>query len=118
MTGNGAARAESARSAKTDIRISTVRSAIDIQTRDFDPHGVIKIIRSGEQSVRARVEAIRKAFHSELARHGEPGRAKKAIAELKKQLPGVLWSGTFTEHQYKAAVTKLEHLEQAGLFNV
>jgi hypothetical protein len=46
-------------------------------------------IRTGGKGIREKVERIR----ADLDQHGD----KKVVAELKKQLPGVLWSGTFTQ---------------------
>ena len=79
------------------ISVSMVSSAIDIQTRDFDATAIIKIIRCGERNIRAQVEDIRKTLWRELETHGDHTLAKRAVAGAKKQLPAVLWSGTFTE---------------------
>jgi BT4734-like, N-terminal domain/Protein of unknown function (DUF3987) len=96
---NGATtQTENGRRAKTDIRrISTVQSATDTETHDFDANGIINIIRSGGKVIRPQVEAIRKTWRSELGSHGDYKLAKKAIDLAKKQLPAVTWSGTFTE---------------------
>src|SRR5262245_27727530 len=79
------------------MRVSMVSSATDIQTRDFDATAIIKIIRCGERNIRAQVEDIRKTLRRELDTHGDHTLAKRAVAGAKKQLPAVLWSGTFTE---------------------
>jgi hypothetical protein len=79
------------------ISVSMVSSAIDIQTRDFDATAIIKIIRCGEMNIRTQVEVIRKTLRRELDTHGDHTLAKRAVAGAKKQLPAVLWSGTFTE---------------------
>jgi hypothetical protein len=79
------------------ILVSTVTSVIDTIPRDYDARKVIETIRTGGKEVRARVELTRETLQRELAMHGDAKRAKVAAAELKKQLPAVLWSGTFAK---------------------
>jgi hypothetical protein len=86
------------------IQISTVTSAIDTAPHDYDARRVIETIRTGGKEVRGRVELIRETLQRELAIHGDAKRAKVAAAELKKQLPAVLWSGTFTKRANDALV--------------
>src|SRR5262245_339108 len=82
--------------AYSTISVSMVSSAIDIQTRDLDATEILKVIRSGERNIRGQVDDIRKTLRRELDAHGDHARAKRAVTEAKKQLPAVLWSGTFT----------------------
>ena len=86
------------------IQVSTVTSALDTVPRDYDASRVIKTIRTGGKEVRGRVELIRETSERELAIHGDAKRAKIAAGELKKQLPAVLWSGTFTKRANNALV--------------
>ncbi len=79
------------------IQVSTVTSALDTVPRDYDARRVIETIRTGGKELRGRVELIRETSQRELAIHGDAKRAKVAAAELKKQLPAVLWSGRFTK---------------------
>jgi hypothetical protein len=58
---------------------------------------VTEVIRTGGKKLRGQVEAIRATLQRELTTHGDYKRAKQEVSELKKQLPAVLWSGTFTE---------------------
>jgi hypothetical protein len=84
--------------------VSTVTSAIDTVPRDYDARRFIGTIRTGGKELRGRVELIRETLQRELAIHGDAKRAKVAAAELKKQLPAVLWSGTFTKRANDALV--------------
>jgi hypothetical protein len=79
------------------IPVSTVTSAVDTVPRDYDARTVIEAIRTGGKELRGRVELIRETLQRELAIHGDAKRAKVAAAEIKKQLPAVLWSGQFSQ---------------------
>jgi hypothetical protein len=87
------------------ISVSTVASATDTGTRDYDASTVIEAIRTGGKKLRGQVEAIRTTMQRELSQHGEHKRAKRAIDPLKKQLPGVLWSGQFSQRANGKLVT-------------
>src|SRR2546421_1614293 len=86
------------------ILVSTVPFALSIETRDYDAEKLIEVIRTGGKDVRGRVEQLRETLQRELTSHGDPKRAKQTAGELKKQLPGVMWSGTFTERKTDALV--------------
>src|SRR5258708_39679759 len=47
---------------------------------------------------------IGETWERKLAQEGAPRRAKREEGELKKQLPAVLWSGTFTRRANDALV--------------
>src|SRR5262245_22453355 len=79
------------------LRVSAVHRATDTATRDYDATVLIEAIRTGGKKLRGQVEGIRDTRRREIATHGDERRAKQAANELKKQLPAVLWSGTFTE---------------------
>jgi hypothetical protein len=86
------------------IHVSTVPCALSTETRDYDARKLVEVIRTGGKDVRGRVEQLRETLQRELASHGDPKRAKQAVGELKKQLPAVLWSGTFTKRANDALV--------------
>jgi hypothetical protein len=86
------------------IQVSTVSSATDTQTRNYDASTVIEAIRTGGKKLRGQVEQIRNRHEAELAITGDLKKAKSAIDPLKKQLPGVTWSGTFTKRANNALV--------------
>lgn len=79
------------------IRVSAVNHATDTTTRDYDTTFIIEAIRTGGKKLRGQVDAIRNTLQRELAQDGDYKRAKQATSELKRQLPAVLWSGTFTQ---------------------
>src|SRR6266480_4350066 len=85
------------------IQVSTVTAVTDTATRDYDVEKLIASIRTSGKLQR-QVEELRQTYRRELAQHGDPKRAKLAAGELKKQLPAVLWSGTFTERKNDALV--------------
>jgi VirE-like protein len=78
-------------------RLSAVNHATDTATRDYDATVVVEAVRTGGKGLRGQVEGIRVRLQHELAAHGNYKRAKQATSELKRQLPAVLWSGTFTQ---------------------
>src|SRR6266568_2336919 len=79
--------------------VSMVRDATATETRDEEACRIIFAIRSFKH--RAQVDQIRAEYQTALA----DGRdAKKAVAELKKSLPGVLWSGQFKTRDKNVAV--------------
>jgi hypothetical protein len=86
------------------IQVSTVPCALSTETRDYDAEKLIEVIRTGGKDLRGRVEQLRETLQRELVTHGDPKRAKQAAGELKKQLPAVLWSGTFTKRKNDALV--------------
>src|SRR5437660_1722427 len=87
------------------IQVSTVKSAYSTETQDFDAHGLVSVIRTGGKELRGKVERLRDAFARELGSHGDQKRAKRAVSELKTQLPGVLWSGKFSKRDKEGLVS-------------
>src|SRR6266481_2213574 len=79
------------------LQISTVTSALKTATQHFAAGTVIEAIKTGGKKLRGQVEQLRNTLGRELAMHGDVKRAKQAAADLKKQLPAVLWSGTFSK---------------------
>jgi hypothetical protein len=81
------------------IKVSWVKCALDTVPRECTADRVIEAIRTGGKDRRLcqQVAQIRNRFECELALFfGDIKKAKEAIGELKKQLPAVLLSGTFT----------------------
>jgi putative DNA primase/helicase len=56
---------------------------------------ILQAIKQGRW--REQVARIRHLYNSELKRTGSHEKAKKAVEHLKKNLPGVMWSGTFSQ---------------------
>jgi hypothetical protein len=79
------------------IAVSTFANATNITPRDMNVETVLKSIRSGGKKLKGQIQQIRNRFQAERAITGDYKKAKLAIAALKKQLPGVTWSGTFSQ---------------------
>jgi hypothetical protein len=93
-----------ARSRVNSFKVSTVKSATFTETKDRDANDVLEAIRTGGKTLRGKIEQIR-----DKLRYGDAS-AKQLAQELKKQLPAVMWSGTFTERKNGALV------KHSGLF--
>jgi hypothetical protein len=83
------------------LSVSYVQNARENRTEHCDVPGIIEWIRDDSPfKTRARIENIRRKFQSVMDSTGnDRAAAKKAIDELKKRLPGVMWSGTFAPKQ-------------------
>ena len=90
--------------------ISRVLNAEDTATRDIGVEAVLTAIRTGGKKLRGQITQIRNRFESELDITGDLKAAKLAVEKLKKDLPGVTWSGRFS---YRASDKLLQH---SGLF--
>jgi len=66
------------------MKVSVCDSATATTTRDFEPVALLDTIRTGGKNLKRQIEAIRQANGEERDR-------------LKKKLPGVMWSGTFSQ---------------------
>ena len=92
---------------KRGIIVSTVRCAVETTPLDLDVCDVVKIIQTGGKKLRHQITQIRNRFEAELAiAGGDLKAAKLAVEQLKKDLPGVTWSGTFS---YRASDKLLQH---------
>lgn len=84
------------------IRVSCVRNVKDTKTRDYNAEEIIAAIRS-DTELRDSIEKIRQKFQSVMAASGNDRRAaKQAVAEAKRMLPGVMWSGRFSSRNTNA----------------
>ena len=88
----------------TAIRVSCVKNAKDVTTTDYDAKEIIESIRDNKYfKLRDSIEDIRKTFRNTLATQPNDRRAaKEAVADKKKRLPGVLWSGIFSQRKRDA----------------
>jgi len=80
-----------------DVLVSMVENATDTKTRDIGIDQVLTGVRTGGRKLKEQITQIRKRFEAELAITGERKKAKLAIDALKKQLPAVMWSGSFSQ---------------------
>jgi hypothetical protein len=86
--------------------VSMVADATSTATSDIDVHQIIEEIRGPKH--KARVAAVRRAFESG---------GKKAADLFKKKLPGVTWTGRFSERNGESLV-EYSHLVCADLDNL
>ncbi|MDB4341863.1 hypothetical protein OAA59_01480 [bacterium] len=80
--------------------VSMVKNAASTACKDASPEGILKCIRDGrwEDEVTHIVDTYNKA----LTETNTATQAKKAISKLKCNLPGILWSGRFSERKASA----------------
>lgn len=90
--------------------ISMVASATDKKTRDITIDRILTAIRTGGEKLKGQITQIRNRFEAELAITADRKAAKLAIDALKKQLPAVMWSGTFSQRANNALI------QHSGLF--
>src|SRR6516165_1617482 len=76
------------------IEISMFANCVSKLGRTVDALAIINAIKQGRW--REQVARIRHLYNSEPKRTGSHEKAKKAVEHLKKNLPGVTWSGTFS----------------------
>jgi hypothetical protein len=86
------------------ITVSWVKCALDTEPQSISAAKAIAAIRTGGKKLRGQVESLRSTIQRELTVHGDTRRAKQAASEQKKQLPAILWSGTFTKRANDALV--------------
>ena len=79
--------------------ISRVLKADDTATHDVSVGDVLNAVRTGGENLKPKVEKIRTVFQAELARSGDPQKAKLAVDPLKKRLPAVTFSGRFSRRE-------------------
>jgi P4 family phage/plasmid primase-like protien len=79
-------------------------SAVETATADADAARIVTQIRAGKW--RSPIESIRSVFGRVIAETGDKDAAKKAVGEAKKNLPGVMFSGTFDR---RAAAGLINH---------
>jgi hypothetical protein len=84
--------------------VSWVSSATETATREVSVDKVIDAVRTGGKKLRGQIEQIKNRFEAELDIVGDYKAAKRAVDTLKKELPGVLWSGTFSQRKNDALV--------------
>src|SRR5437763_610981 len=74
--------------------VCMVESAMGKIPQPATPGSIINSIKADKY--RAKVQKIRKLYRDTLAATNEDhSKAKRAVDELKKRLPGIMWSGTF-----------------------
>jgi putative DNA primase/helicase len=77
--------------------ISFVRRCYETETRTITLEEVFDAIKTGSHGLKERITQIQNRYEAELAITGDPEKARKAVADLKMELPGFLPSGLFSE---------------------
>lgn len=96
-------------SAFNEIEVSWVHDASSVQTHDCAATTLLDAIRTGGNKLRGKVEAVRQVMQTELAQHGDYKQAKQATSDLKKGLPGVMWSGRFKNREKPVSEKLINH---------
>jgi hypothetical protein len=92
------------------IIVSVVQSASDTQTRELSVDKILQAIRTGGNRLKGQITQIRNRFEAELVfTQGDLRKAKHAVEELKKALPGVMWSGRFKNREQPVSEKLLDH---------
>jgi P4 family phage/plasmid primase-like protien len=88
--------------ARSAILVSCVKNAWDTATQDYGAEEIIESIRT-DNKLRQAVESIRDKFAAIMTETGNDRKAaKEAVAESKRRLPAVLWSGRFGKRSSSA----------------
>ncbi len=103
--------------------VSMVENATSTACKDAKAVNVLNSIRNGKW--REKVTQIVDTYKQALSKTNDPTQAKKAISALKRNLPGVLWSGRFKERKASAIeehsgllVMDLDDLTEASLLTI
>jgi hypothetical protein len=79
------------------MTVSMVKRCHQTETFPISFEDIWTAIRSGEHGLKEKISQIRNRYEAEKDITGDTDKAKKAIAELKLELPGFLPSGTFSK---------------------
>ena len=86
------------------MTVSMVSRCHQTETHPIELDEVWRVIRSGEHDLKERITQIRNRYEVEKEVTGDVTKAKKAISDLKNDLPGFLPSGTFSKRESGALV--------------
>lgn len=86
------------------MTVSMVSRCHDTETHPISFDEIWRVTRSGDHGLKEKITQIRNRYEVEKDITGSVEKAKKAIAELKLNLPGFLPSGSFKERQNSALV--------------
>src|SRR5215831_6771280 len=89
------------------IEISMVENAYSNSTTPVGALVIFNAIKDGRW--KNQVSPIRGPYAAELKRTGSHEKAKKAVEHLKKNLPGVMWSGTFRNRRQPVKDKLIRH---------
>jgi hypothetical protein len=86
------------------VMVSVIRNVGETATQPMSLDEIFEAIRTGEPKLKPWITQIRNRYEAEKDITGDIEKAKKAIADMKANLPGVLFSGLFKERNNEALV--------------
>lgn len=86
------------------MTVSMVSRCYETETKPITFDEIWSVTRSGEHGLKGKINQIRNRYEAEKAITGNVEKAKKAISELKLELPGFLPSGTFSKRESGALI--------------
>ena len=82
------------------MTVSMVSRCYETETRPIEFSEIWDTIRNGDHGIKEKITQIRNNYEAEREVFGRgPAEAKKAIADLKQELPGFLPSGNFSKRE-------------------
>lgn len=81
------------------MTVSMVKRCYDTETHPISFDDIWDATRNGKHGLKEKITQIRNRYDAEKDFTGDPQKAKKAIADLKLELPGFLPSGTFSKRE-------------------
>lgn len=81
------------------MTVSMVTRCYETETRPIELDEVWRVIRTGDHDLKPKITQIRNRYEVEKEITGDPKKAKKAVADLKLELPGFLPSGSFSKRE-------------------
>lgn len=85
-------------------QVSMVRRCHDTETRSITFEEIWDTTRVGKHGLKEKITQIRNRYEAEKDITGDIEKARKAVADLKMELPGFLPSGTFSKRENAALV--------------
>lgn len=86
------------------MTVSMVSRCNETETHPISFEEIWSVTRNGEHGLKEKITQIRNRYEAEKDITGDVTKAKKAISELKQQLPGFLPSGTFSKRDNASLV--------------
>lgn len=88
------------------MNVSFIRRCHETETKEIGLDEVFTAIRTGDHGLKGKITQIRNRYEVEVdVTGGDRVKAKKAIADLKNDLPGFLPSGVFSKRENGALVS-------------
>jgi putative DNA primase/helicase len=86
------------------MTVSMVKRCHQTETSPITFEEIWSVTRNGDHGLKEKITQIRNRYEAERDITGDAVKAKKAVADLKMELPGFLPSGTFTTRNNNALV--------------